>query len=205
MSMNDVKNVNEAQQTEHINFAIDGKITLLPVFAIYDKKLGKYMPPYVASSLEDGKRQFENIVSYSSTLISRFPEDYKVVHIADFDDCVGTLILPQKFYSIEGTECIRKDSVSYHELYKDIKKTKVGSELALKKANEGYELFRDMADKCDHRLKEKIKEYDDKLNDLEKKSIELFPISQPYGPKIFCPKENKSKFKKVLNTLFSSF
>lgn len=205
MSINDVKSFNETSQKQSADFVIDGKIILSPVFAIYDKKLKKYMPPYVATSLEDGKRQFENIVSYSATLISRFPEDYCLVHIGDFDDTVGTIILPVKTDVIEAVDCVRSDAQTYHGL--------------IEKADEAYSQVQFLAKNLDdakaafekernnyiletERLKEKVQKYESKLADLENKAIELFPIDDM---NVTCSDANKPFMKKILDKLFSSY
>lgn len=63
------------------------KDTLVGLFSIYDIIAEEYNPPFVAKNLKTAIRSIrESVQNNKQNLLAIHPEDYKLVHIADFDN-----------------------------------------------------------------------------------------------------------------------
>lgn len=210
MQNDNVKNFNKTLNKDlkepisrHINFAVSNEeIKLFPMFSIYDKRLGKYIPPFMCSSKEEGIRQFENLINYTNSLMCKFPEDYTLVHIGDFDDVVGRVILPgeKTLPPVEGISVKKPDSLQYDALLKEVKGylSQVGAavedyEKSKIRLSSEAQKFVDLFDTFNLKSRET-------LDAIEKKSVELFEI-----PKITSPEKPENKFKNIISSLFGSY
>lgn len=63
----------------------------MKVLAIFDSKAQMYLKPYPVSSLAEGMRSFSAIANDGESAISSFPNEFRLVHIADFDSNTGVL------------------------------------------------------------------------------------------------------------------
>lgn len=126
----------------------------LKLYSIYDAKLNKFMPPFFCASENDAIRQAQNIASYEPSLISKFPEDYSMFYVGDFDETNGQCITPLNDEGVlprlvaNFTDFVREDSIKYDSLKKDIE-------------HQNYQ------------ISGMIKEFDDKVALYEKKLHEL--------------------------------
>lgn len=189
--------VNFCNETSHINFRVENsKVDLKPVVAIYDKKIGKHTTPFVCETFEDAKRQFSNIVNYSNSLMCKFPEDYCLVHIGDFDDVVGIVIPLDKHTNpvVEATSLKRKDTIQYDELLKEVK----GYINQISWAIKDYDKNKNMLVADIEKFRETSSEV---LLDFKKKSVDLFPIEKTE----VYPSKNKTFITKILDKLFGSY
>lgn len=59
------------------------------MFAIYDVKSDAYMSPFFAPAIGHAVRSFAELVNDKNTLVGRHPADFKLCHLADFDDSCG--------------------------------------------------------------------------------------------------------------------
>lgn len=64
---------------------------LLKVFSVLDSKIGAFGVPFVAVSGPAAQRLLSVTVRDGESLLSRFPEDYALYEIGNFDDQTGEL------------------------------------------------------------------------------------------------------------------
>lgn len=61
------------------------------LFSVYDSAAGMYLAPFDAPSLEFAIREFRRAANDPGHQFNRFPEDYTLFYIGDFDGSSGTL------------------------------------------------------------------------------------------------------------------
>lgn len=71
-----------------------------PVVAIYDKKTGIYTNPFPQRFTQDAVRDFENIKKNQQTKYGKNPEDFDLVHIANFHLRSGKMEMLQPYYTL---------------------------------------------------------------------------------------------------------
>lgn len=59
---------------------------ILKIFAVYDIKSDAYLTPFFFPAVGQAVRAFKDLVADKNTFVGRHPEDYKLVHIGEFDD-----------------------------------------------------------------------------------------------------------------------
>lgn len=62
---------------------------ILKMFAVYDMKVGAYMPPFTMRSRGEAVRSFMDAVADKSGQFIKHPEDYALWSIGDFNDQSG--------------------------------------------------------------------------------------------------------------------
>lgn len=62
------------------------------LFCIFDSAAGRYNDPFSAPSVEFAIREFRRIANKPDTQINRFPQDYTLFHIGEFDPDKGDLV-----------------------------------------------------------------------------------------------------------------
>lgn len=63
----------------------------MKLFSVRDMKGQCFLTPHFQRSVADAIRQFEVVANEGESLISRFPNDFRLVHLADFDSDSGRL------------------------------------------------------------------------------------------------------------------
>ncbi|WGL31142.1 nonstructural protein [Dipodfec virus UOA04_Rod_742] len=139
-----------------------------PIFSIYDRKLQKYLPPFTAESLEDGKRQFSNIVNYSNTLMCRFPEDYELVVVGSFYDDLGFINVCGNEYRINGADLKLNDTLKYDELLKEVKSQVANVSNVIQEYQQ-----------IDTEYSRKLRLLDSKYKELTDKEVKLYEPTAP--------------------------
>lgn len=61
------------------------------LFLIRDSKSETFNPPFAARTHGEAERYFRTLVNNKETSIAKFPEDYDLYFIGDFDDQSGKL------------------------------------------------------------------------------------------------------------------
>lgn len=67
----------------------------LKFFCVHDSKVGAYMSPFVLRSTGEAIRSFESAVNDVSTQFNKYPADFHLFEIGEFDEQQGVL-LPAK-------------------------------------------------------------------------------------------------------------
>lgn len=62
------------------------------VFTVYDSAAMAYLEPFFAPTIEFAIRSFREIVNKEGHQFNRFPEDYTLFHIGEFDEMKGELV-----------------------------------------------------------------------------------------------------------------
>lgn len=64
----------------------------LQTYALYDSKARCFSQPFQAANTEVALRMFASTAADSQTNIHKFPTDFSLFHIGEFDDEIGVLI-----------------------------------------------------------------------------------------------------------------
>lgn len=64
----------------------------MKLFAMYDRKAGFFMQPFPEQSTISALRGFEVAVNNSESIFSRFPDDFCLMELAEFDQNTGEII-----------------------------------------------------------------------------------------------------------------
>jgi len=62
------------------------------ICSVYDVKGAFYSTPFISLNEEMAARDFGAVVRDPNTMLSKFPEDFRLVVIAEFDDISGAVI-----------------------------------------------------------------------------------------------------------------
>lgn len=61
----------------------------LKVFSVKDTKGGMFLSPMLARSHGEAERMFKQATTDEKSLICRYPEDYDLYYLGEFDDATG--------------------------------------------------------------------------------------------------------------------
>lgn len=61
------------------------------VFAVYDLKAGQYLPLFQANTYGVAERSFGEAVNSKDHQFSKYPEDYRLMHLGDLDTESGLI------------------------------------------------------------------------------------------------------------------
>jgi len=61
------------------------------VFTVYDAAARRYLEPFFAETIEVACRMFRTLVNKDGHLFARFPEDYTLFHLGEYDMETGYL------------------------------------------------------------------------------------------------------------------
>lgn len=62
------------------------------VFTVYDSAARRYLEPFFAETVEVACRMFRALVNKEGHQFQRFPEDYTLFHIGEYDAETGMLL-----------------------------------------------------------------------------------------------------------------
>lgn len=65
------------------------------LFALYDKKGMFYMPPFTVENKIQAIRGVEEAVNDSGTVIGRYPDDFALYFLGEFDNKTGKFVQPE--------------------------------------------------------------------------------------------------------------
>lgn len=95
-------------------------------YSFFDKKSRTYLPPFMANSEEEAVRQATSASNYTNSLISKFPNDYALFFIGEFDEKEGIIIAKDNpVFICECFDLKQKDTICYDELLREIERQKV--------------------------------------------------------------------------------
>ena len=61
------------------------------MYAVYDEKTQFHLPPFTAHNNSDALRQIKRLLFQGESIFQQFPEDYKLYHIASYNDATGVI------------------------------------------------------------------------------------------------------------------
>lgn len=80
-------------------------------FSTYDSKVGAFSEPFFAPSVEFAIREFRRAVNSEGTQVSKYPEDYTLFVVGEFDQETGKFV-PQEPTSLGVAITFLEESVS---------------------------------------------------------------------------------------------
>lgn len=81
----------KANEVKAKDDCVDNNSTILKLYSIEDVVLNRFMPPFFATCDEEAKRTIKSTVDFSNSLISQFPNNYKLYFVGNFDTANGHL------------------------------------------------------------------------------------------------------------------
>lgn len=60
-------------------------------FGVYDEKAGAFGHPFFSSAMGLAIRQFGDWINNPETNLAKHPQDYRLLHLGEFDDVSGVL------------------------------------------------------------------------------------------------------------------
>jgi hypothetical protein len=70
------------------------------LFAVYDAAAMRFIEPFPAPTIEFAIREFRSTVNREGSQIHKYPEDYTLFHIGEFDQETGFLLPLQAPHSL---------------------------------------------------------------------------------------------------------
>jgi hypothetical protein len=84
------------------------------VYAVYDKKMAEYGPPVAVGHVIEAERWFDSLVN-GEGVVSRYPEDFALYRIGDYDVASGTMTAEAPVFIVDGASLVRSKEVQQDE------------------------------------------------------------------------------------------
>lgn len=76
------------------------------MYSVYDSKALVYSAPMCIRNDAEAKRVMTSLYRDPGNMISQYPEDYTMMCLADYDDCLGEIVvLPAPVSIMRGVDC----------------------------------------------------------------------------------------------------
>ncbi|UYD39214.1 MAG: nonstructural protein [Wigfec virus K19_151] len=62
------------------------------IFTVHDSKAQAYLPPFYMRTKGEAIRAFETTVKDTNSQFNKYPQDYTLVELGEFDDNTGSII-----------------------------------------------------------------------------------------------------------------
>lgn len=82
---------------------------IVKAFAVFDVKADTYSPPFFFPARGLAVRSFQATVADKSTTIGKYPQDFKLVELGEFDDQSGVMVATAMTSLGFGTDYVEKD------------------------------------------------------------------------------------------------
>lgn len=146
----------------------DNTTELIGLYAIKDIKLGKFMPPFFAYTIDEAKRIVKAQVDFSQTLLSQFPQDYELYFIGKYSLLCGAIFQTSIEYILNLSELQSDETKKYITILNTINDKLNTFENSVTLANEMLQDF----DKKEDIIKRRMS----KVEAILDKNVDLFPI-----------------------------
>jgi len=67
------------------------------IYSVFDKKTAVFCSPFVSHNDLTAIRDFTSACRDPASVISKFPEDYELYHVGDWDDDTGDIVAGRRF------------------------------------------------------------------------------------------------------------
>lgn len=81
----------------------------MQVFAVFDKAVKAYMPPFMVRSAGEALRSFSSVVNDKDHQFSKHATDYVLFHLCEFDDVAGQYTVQEPQRVISALELVEPD------------------------------------------------------------------------------------------------
>lgn len=71
---------------------------ILKAFAIHDRKAGFFNPPFFFPSVGQAVRLCTDLTADMSNVIGRYPQDFDLYQVGEFDDATGQFQTPERVH-----------------------------------------------------------------------------------------------------------
>lgn len=83
---------------------------ILKLMTIYDAKSEVYDRPWLAKTRGEAVRSFTEAASDPKTLIHKYPSDFSLIEIGEWDDTKGVALMAKAHHNLgNGVDFIKKD------------------------------------------------------------------------------------------------
>lgn len=96
----------------------------LKVFCCYDSKAEAYMQPFFMNSRGEAIRSWIDVVNDGKSAISRYPTDFTLFEIGEFDDSTGQVQMHSSYVSLGVAIEHKKEPVQQVPMFNDMKAVK---------------------------------------------------------------------------------
>lgn len=79
---------------------------ILQVYAVFDKAVGAYLPPFYTRSKGEALRSFSDACNDGKSNFTRYPNDYTLFHLGVYDDAGGNFQTFDPVRVISAVECL---------------------------------------------------------------------------------------------------
>lgn len=88
----------------------------LKIFAIYDQKAKVFIPPFYAHNEGTALRQFSNAINSPDSDMSKYPEDFTLFLIGEFDDNKGEITGKAPSTMVNGLQMVEEKPINRDQL-----------------------------------------------------------------------------------------
>lgn len=82
---------------------------ILQMMCVFDSKAAAFATPFFTSNVQVALRGFAHAANSTETDVGRFPEDFQLYHLGEYDDQLGTFDLFQPMRQIATAAQFRKE------------------------------------------------------------------------------------------------
>lgn len=80
------------------------------LYSVYDKKAQYFAPPFAARNNGEALRMFQMLVNDKNTTPGKYPEDYNLAILGEFDDVSGKVVPNEQVVILgEATEYVKAE------------------------------------------------------------------------------------------------
>lgn len=81
----------------------------MKMYTVHDAAAKAYLPPFTQKSERDALSAFEEAANDSQSAISKYPADFTLIELGDFDERTGKLTLLPENLNIANAAKFKKD------------------------------------------------------------------------------------------------
>ena len=85
---------------------------ILKVFSIRDTKGELYHSPFFKTAIGEAERDFHAVVNDKSTTLSKYPEDFDLYFLGEFDNVTGKMkSLDTPHHLVKAVNCVKRPAM----------------------------------------------------------------------------------------------
>lgn len=82
----------------------------LKIYSVYDSKAKAYNSPFYLRNSGEATRGFSDVVNDGKSQISKYPEDYTLFELGEFDDEMGSIAMYDAKITLGGALQFKKET-----------------------------------------------------------------------------------------------
>lgn len=80
----------------------------MKIFTVHDSKAEAYLPPFYMKTRGEALRAFETTVKDTNSQFNKYPHDYTLVELGEFDEQTASICTHEKPYIIDNASSFIK-------------------------------------------------------------------------------------------------